>query len=203
MIEGIVPGTRARLAVLRAVLENEGTTITGLIQRTGVSPNTVVAYVDRLVTAGVLREDRIGGVQKTHIRQLYVRTDSEFARSVIALVELDRRLALSETYPHLRPIMDHLVDVLGERARFVLVYGSHARLAATSESDLDLLVVGGPGIERTRGLADVFVTLEAEHSLRTMSLEEFREKSRTPFLRSILRDHVIIAGTDAFLRALL
>ncbi|MDP7080275.1 MAG: winged helix-turn-helix transcriptional regulator [Candidatus Undinarchaeales archaeon] len=202
MIEGIVPGTRARLAVLRAVLENEGTTITGLIQRTGVSPNTVIAYVDRLVAARVLREDRIGGVRKTHIRQLYVRTDSEFARSIIALVELDRRLALFETYRYLRSIMEHLVDVLGERAMFVLVYGSHARLAATPESDLDLLVVGGPGIARTRGLADVFVTLEAEHSLRTMSPEEFREKRGTPFLQTILRDHVVIAGMDAFLKEL-
>lgn len=79
----------------------------------------------------------------------------------------------------------------------ILLYGSHAKGQATVESDIDLLVVAGPGA-RTATLAiearEVLDGFPMRIDLKVMTQEELEAESRQPygFIQSIRSSGIVL-----------
>ncbi|MBS5451528.1 MAG: nucleotidyltransferase domain-containing protein [Coriobacteriia bacterium] len=91
----------------------------------------------------------------------------------------------------------HISDVLGQLvgrygAQSAYLFGSYARGEATPDSDVDILVVGGPSFHP----ADIFSIAEDAHRafgkrIDAYELSELNEG--TPFYRSVMAERVSVA----------
>ena len=67
-----------------------------------------------------------------------------------------------------------------------IIYGSYAQNKMDSHSDIDLLVVGKHStVLLQKAIAGIQKSIRREINVVSMSLEEYQQKQKTPFLRSI------------------
>lgn len=106
--------------------------------------------------------------------------------------------------PHLRALVDPFaelrrvaIDVAGPEAAAVILFGSVARGEATSESDLDLVVIAAAGWDRRADLEDaVRVRLGNPCDVLHFTPEEFDQLARAgePVVSDIMRDGIALVG---------
>lgn len=202
MIEEITPGTKTKIRIVKTIYENPGINLTSLIRRVKASPNSVLEYVNKLSKYGIIKEIRLGGKKRIHIRSLLPNLSSEIAKLIFSIIEEEKKLRFFEKYKTLRPLIEQLYDLFGENIRFALIYGSYARFAATKESDLDILIVGKLDNVTKNRIDEIFITSEVEPSVKTDTLEKFIENKEKPLYQNILMEHVIIFGSYEFVSVL-
>ena len=199
MIEEILPKSSARMRILVNIYENPGISITELVRKSNTSPNIVMDYVNMLNKTGAVNDKRLGGRKKTHIRQIYPDTSSDTGMVVFSLVEMQRREKFLEKYPFMKPVQKQLHELLKVTHSFCLVYGSYARMAAEKSSDIDALAVGDiPRVLADR-IREIFVTLEAELSLKVETRDKFAQSRGDHLHQNVIREHVILTGEREFL----
>jgi len=199
MIEEILPKNPAKLGILEVIMSNPGINITGIIKKTSTSPNLVIKYINTLVDANVLREERKGGKKKTHIRFLYPNLD-QMGIKVFSLVEVEKRIKFLKKYPEFKPIFNQMIELFQDKnVDFALIFGSFARFVAEKDSDLDMLIINkNKNFENE--LSDILITLNREYSVKVETKNEFKEYLKKKSLhQDILKNHVLIYGENTYL----
>lgn len=119
--------------------------------------------------------------------------------------------------PELRGIIDKtvglaaqlrgLLEPFGAKVSLAFVFGSVARGAERSESDVDLMVVGSLGVkELVRGLRELEARIGRAVNIHTYTPQEFAAKVRAKhhFLTEVLqRDKLFVLGAEHELDGLL
>jgi predicted nucleotidyltransferase len=163
-----------------------------LAKRLGRTPSTIQRPLEALVNAGILKRSTAGNL-------VY------FARDPACPFLPELQSLLVKTVG-LADIRRELLRSAAQRIRVAFVYGSVARSEQTSQSDVDLFIIG----EQT--LADLTpILLQAEQRLgrpvnaTLLSPGEFRDKlaHKNHFLRSVLaQEKIFVLGTDHVLEEL-
>jgi predicted nucleotidyltransferase len=186
--------SRPLQGILSAVLleRDEPWYMSDLAKRLGRTPSTLQRPLESLVEAGILKRSTEGN-------RVYFKRDLDCP----FLPELQSLLVKTVG---MADILRELLRIVAKRIRVAFVYGSVARGEETSQSDVDLFVVG----EAT--LADLTPILQkAEKRLgrlvnaTILSVAEFRAKlaSKNHFLRSVLaREKIFVLGTEHALEEL-
>jgi len=199
-MEKIFPTSAARMGILMNIHENPGISISGLIRKSKTSPNIVLGYVNLLADAGAVKDKRLGGRKKAHIRQIYPNTSTETGLAVFSMVEMEKRHGLLKKYPFLKPLQEQLYALLKDTHSFIVVYGSYARMSAEKSSDIDVLAVGSISWTLANRIREVFVTLDTELSLKIETREKFVQRVGDHLHQNIIKEHVILTGEREFLR---
>ena len=91
---------------------------------------------------------------------------------------------VSKTIGFEQLLNDLLSKISGIKTAFI--YGSYAQHKMDSNSDIDLLVVGEHGtVHLQKAVADIQKSIHREINVVSMSLKEYQQKSKAPFLKSI------------------
>ncbi len=204
MIEEILPSSKSRIKLVETIFKIPGININGLIKKTGSSPNFVIDYVNKLVEKGVLKEKRIGGEEKSHIRLSYPNLNSDNGLIVFSFVEKKKREEFINKYEEFGPIVKQIADLYKDfDIDFILVYGSFARFSADESSDVDILIVSEELTkDKGRRFGEVFVSLGREYSIKIESIEKFIKNLDGALHQNIIEDHVILKGERKFLETL-
>lgn len=152
-----------------------------------ISRGTAQTALEYLEAKQVLRS-----VTKGRTRLFSLRV-GDHARDFCTLAEVYRRICLREEEPFLAGVLNRIVPhIEGSGA----VFGSHAEGTADEESDLDLFVAGecrGEEIERIGKIYGLPIHLTV-YPLKIFD----RDLHTDPFLQEVLRNHVLIKGTEHF-----
>ncbi len=203
MIEKIFPGTKTKLRILKTIYENPGVNITQLIKKARSSPNMTVGYVNALTEFGVVKERVVGKGRKAHVRELEANLTSGLGKLLFAAVEVEKRYEFLGRYREFRPVFAQLDDFFsGSDVRFCLIHGSFARFSATTDSDVDILIVGRLKRREKSRISEILVTLGREYSVGIESPETFIKNAYNPFHQTILKDHVIVWNELEFVKTL-
>ena len=159
----------------------------------GTQPSSLQREIDALSKAGILEQRRDG-------RRVYFKADTR------SPVYPDLRDLFAKT-AGLVPLLQHELEVFGERIQLAFLYGSIARSEEDAGSDVDLMIVG------TVGLSDLIPSLRlAERSVgrpvnpTVYSSAEFSQKARglDHFLSTVLRGaRQFVKGSENELEAIL
>jgi predicted nucleotidyltransferase len=183
ILAALFPDIRAKILAALLIHPEKHWYLTELAGHLGTKPSSLQREVEALSKAGILEQWRDG-------RRAYFKADTA------SPVFPDLRALLEKT-AGLVPILQQELNCLGERIQLAFLYGSMARSQETSESDVDLMIVG------TVGLSDLIPSLRrAEQALSrpvnpTVFLpEEFQRKVKhhDHFLSSVLQ------GPKAFVK---
>ncbi len=200
MIEDLLPGNKTKMRILKSIYESTGINLTALIRTAKASPNLVLRYVNALLTYGILKENRLQGQKKVHMRIVKPNLSREIGKAAFYFVELEKHFSTINKYKSLKPYFSQLEDLCAENNIIVLLYGSYARLAAEKESDLDLLFIGKIDKHILRAIKEIFITLEVEPSLKMETARKFINQKNKPLYQNILREHIVVCGGWQFMK---
>ena len=193
IIIALFPGIRGRILAAMLARPEKWWYLSELSAFLKTGPSSLQREISALTEAGILEERRDG-------RRVYLKPDTQ------SPVYLELKGLFDKTEGIL-PVLKQGIEPFGERIQLAFVYGSMARSAEKSESDVDLLVIG------TVGLADLVPALRvAEQTLgrpvnaTVFTVEEFGRKaqSHNHFLSTVLGDaKQFVKGSEHELEAIL
>ena len=176
ILEALFPEVRAKVLATVFGQPDREWYLTELARDLGTQPSSLQRELEALSKAGILEQRRDG-------RRVYVKTDRN------SPVFADLRGLLEKTAGVI-PVLRGELETLGESIYLAFVYGSIARSAETSVSDIDLMVVG------KAGLSDLIPALRNSERIlgrpvnpSVYSSEEFQERARSGdhFLTTVLK----------------
>jgi len=156
-----------RTAVLGALLlrPDEPQHVRQLARVTGISPGTLHRELTALASLGVLRRNEVG-------RQVFYAANRE-CPVFEELAGLLRKTA------GLVDVVRHALQPLKGRVDAAFIYGSMATGKESSQSDVDVMIVGELSFaDAVRALAPVQAELRREINPTVMKLAEFQRKQR-------------------------
>ena len=202
MIQKILPNSDTKLRILKAIYQNPEINYSKLVKESKTSPNIVLKYVNELVKNNILIEKRLGGKKKTHIR-LFKPNFLALGIDIFSFVELEEKDKFLKKYEKLAPIISQIWELLAAtKARFCLIYGSFARLAADKDSDFDLWLVGNIDSIIKHRIREIFSTFYGEYTMTIENEKQFLRKMNDSIHQNIIKDHIIIYGEKEFVKLL-
>lgn len=202
MIGEIVPGDKTRFNIIATIYKNRKINLNGLIREVRASPNRVLDYINELVKYRIIKEEKIKGKKKVHIRYLMPNFDNEIAKLIYSLIELDKQQLFFKKYKNLGRYFLQIEEELSNNNISILIYGSFSRFAADKNSDLDILILGKLEKEDVKRLKEIFITFENELSLKIEDVVAFLKNKDKPLYQNILKEHVIVNGVVNYLNVL-
>ena len=166
---------RTRGAVLAVLYGHIGESyyLRQLARITGIALGPVQRELRQLLDAGLVTRRTLG----THVLYSANQASPVFAemKSLVAKTVGVRDVLLAALQP------------LESRIILAFVYGSVARSSETEQSDVDLMIVGKVHFEEViERMADAQKTLNREINPTVYTVGEFKSKSRTNFLKTVL-----------------
>ncbi len=191
ILGALFPETRAKILSTLLLQPEKRWFLTELAQHLRTQPSSLQRELEALSKAGLLQQTKDG-------RRVYFKADTN------SPVFSDLKGLLEKTAGMI-PILREEVNAFGDRIQLAFLYGSTARSEESSESDVDLMIVGDVG------LSDLIPSLRrAERRFgrpinpTVYSSREFKTKARNHdhFLTTVLRGaKQFVKGNDDELAA--
>ncbi len=152
-----------------------------------ISHGTAQTALEYLEAKQILRSATRGRTRLFSLRR------GDHARDFCTLAEVYRRICFGEEEPFVAGVLSRVIPLIEGCGA---VFGSHAEGTADEESDLDLFVAGEC---RVGEIERVGKTYGIKIHLTVYPLEIFDRGLHTdPFLQEVLRNHILIKGTEHF-----
>jgi predicted nucleotidyltransferase len=184
----------SQVKIINEVITNPGINLRGIIEKTRLSPNFVSKYLNLLVEKGIVREIR-EEKKRVYLRKFYYNFSLGVAKSLYVLVKDEDKEKFFKEYGKLKPIFTQIISQV-KGIESLVVYGSYARLSATGESDLDILIVGS--IRNKERIREILVTFEKEVSIKIESVQDFKKRRDDAIHMQIIKEGIIIIGAENF-----
>ena len=193
MIEKILPSTKSKLKILNYIYKNPGVNLSNIIKTLSVSPNFTLKYLNDLEENEVVKKTK-SSVGKSVERKFSINFHSDFGLLLALILEKDNLLEFKEKYPF--GLLKRQLESSLPKGSFVLIYGSYARFSPEKDSDIDIIVVGDKINKKL--VKEMVVTLE-NPSIKIETKEQFLRNLSKPLYLSMLREHVILVGSENYL----
>jgi predicted nucleotidyltransferase len=192
ILVALFPETRSKVLGAMLLRPEKSWYLTELAAFLHTQPSSLQREMDVLSRAGILKQWRDG-------RRVYVKPDTN-----------------SPVFPDLKSLFDKTMGIVpalqqelksfDDRIPLAFVYGSIARSEESSESDIDLMVVGSVGLsELVPMLRRVERTMGRPLNPTVFSSKEFARKARAEdhFLSTVLQDaKLFVKGSEHELEAM-
>jgi len=178
---------KSHVKIMLEIFRNPGINLREIISRTKLSPNFVSKYINHLVERRIVREEKLEK-KRVYLRRFFLDFGRNSGRNYFRLVKEEERELFFRRYSNLRTVFRELENEVN--MGFVLVYGSYARLEASEESDIDILVVGR-GVNREK-IREIFVSLDIDVSIKVESLKDFKRRAGDALHQQIFKEGVAV-----------
>ena len=188
--------------ILRLIYENPGIRLSELIRRARVSAETAKKRLDYLLSIGIITEETIKGGKRTLLRTFYPELKAE-EKSAFILIESEKKQEFFNKNKKLIGPFKQLITNLERNVKTVLVFGSFADFSQTKDSDLDILFLNSGRISTNKLKKEIersFITFNHEISPRIDTLRNFNKNSKTDIYSTIIKNHIIIKGTEEYFK---
>lgn len=192
MIEKAMPGTRIKKEIIKEIYKTPGINVSSLIKKVKASPNSVIDYINRLESFGIIKKT-LNENKKLVVRNLELNLNSELCILILSILEIEKKLRLINKYPKLNIIFEQLSKAANNS--FILVYGSYARFSADKDSDIDIIAVGN-NLDKNK-FREVLITYP-ESSLKIETVKTFLLNLKKPLYQNMLKEYVVICNPFEF-----
>jgi len=195
----ILPIGTSKLKVLSLIYSEPGIKLTDLIKRASISVGTAKKTLNDLIKSKVVEEETIKSGKRILLRKFYPNLKTEEGKAVFTSIELERKQKFLKEHPRLTGPINHLLREV--EVEMLLVFGSFAMGSETRDSDLDLLFLANMDKKNkiSKACELAFITFDHDVSPRIESLRDFKNNITDSLHKSIIRDHVILYGSEKFI----
>ena len=183
IIDALFPEIRGKILAATLTRPEKSWYLSELSSFLHTQPSSLQREIDALSKAGILEQWRDG-------RRVYLKPD------VLSPAFSDLKNLFDKT-AGLVPVLQHVLEELGDGIQVAFLYGSMARSEESSESDVDLMLIGTVGLsEIVPALRRAEVILGRPVNPTVYSIEEFERKAR-------VHDHFlgrVLSGSKQFVK---
>lgn len=172
-------GDNLELEIINVLLRS-GNHIRGIAKNLGESHSTVLRKLNNLKKENVV-DSKIEGKNKKFFLK-----NNIISKNYIKKAELQKLSTLLRKYPELSVLFEEILRRTDEK--LIVLFGSYAKGLAKKDSDVDLYI-------ETKD-RKVKKAIEDIHSKISVKIGTFDTKS--PLIKEIIKDHVIIRGIEVF-----
>jgi uncharacterized protein len=124
--------------------------------------------------------------------------DEQIISNFISLVENAKTIAFYKAHPLIKEIVGKSLPFINGPA---VIFGSYAKGTQVERSDLDIFVAGNTDAVKINKIANVY---NIDIQVQNYPLSEFKKTllKNDPLIEEIIKNHVIIQGTNEFVSAL-
>lgn len=192
ILDALFPGVRGSVLAATFLEPEKEWYLSQLASSLEMQPSSLQREVEALSRAGILKQRKDG-------RRVYLSPDTQSP----VFSELK---GLFDKTSGVGPVLEKALHGLEARIRIAFLYGSMARSVESSESDVDLLVVGEAGLsELVPHLRRAERRLARPVNATVFSVREFRRKARSHdhFLSGVLQgEKIFVKGNELELEAI-
>ncbi len=175
--------------VMKAFLGNYSLEVygRGLVKKVKISQKNIALTLEELEKAGILSSKTRGNA-----RHYSLNKNNPLIRKYIILAEIENSLEFLKKHPKISQILSKI-----DSNQIICIFGSYSKGIETNDSDLDLLIVGQFDETRIKSIGEDY---NLKISIKKCSETEFISslKAKSPLLKEILENHVIISGYEEF-----
>ena len=172
-------GDNLELEIINVLLRS-GNHIRGIAKNLGESHSTVLRKLNNLKKENVV-DSKVEGKNKKFFLK-----NNIISKNYIKKAELQKLSTLLRKYPELSVLFEEILRRTDEK--LIVLFGSYAKGLAKKDSDVDLYI-------ETKD-RKVKKAIEDIHSKISVKIGTFDTKS--PLIKEIIKDHVIIRGIEVF-----
>lgn len=167
------------LEIINVLLKSESH-VRGIAKKLGESHSTVLRKLNSLKKENVI-DSKTEGKNK-----IFFLKNNLLSKNYIQKAELHKLTKLLEKYPELGIIFEEIFKKTDET--LIILFGSYAKELAKADSDIDIYIE-----TKNRNVKKV---IEDIHSKINVKIGTF--DPRSPLIREIIKDHIIIRGIEVF-----
>jgi predicted nucleotidyltransferase len=172
-------GDSLELEIINLLLRSESH-VRGVAKKLGESHSTVLRRLNSLKKENVV-DSNVEGKNK-----IFFLKDNIITKNYIKKAELQKLSNLLRKYPELGILFEDILKKTDDK--LIVLFGSYAKGLAKKDSDIDIYV-------ETKNRS-VKKAIEDIHSKISVKIGAFDTKS--PLIKEIIKDHVIIRGIEVF-----
>ena len=154
--------------------------VRGIAKKLNESHSTILRRLNNLKKEGVIDSRKEGKNKIFYLKKNLV------SRTYILQAELHKLTKLVRHNPELGIMFEELLKKTDER--LIVLFGSYAKGRAKKDSDIDVYI-------ETKS-RNVKKTVEEIHSKISVKIGAF--DTRSPLIKEIIKDHIIIRGIEVF-----
>lgn len=176
----------------------KGFTINGIAKELQQFYSFVNRVVNRLAKEEVITIKKIG---RAH--QCSLNLDSEKARALIVLAELEKKDALYNLNKKIKLILEDFISSakgFKNNVLAIVLFGSYAKGTATEKSDIDLLMVVKKRFPIEKITREVYAKYGIEINPMLLTEKEFKEQKSKEIIKEIIKNHYILSGAENFIK---
>ena len=190
-----IPETKYKL--LNIIYIDGKIKVSDLLKKAHASQKAAYAYLNDLITAGIITEERTG--KKPLLRHFKPNLATEAGKLIFALLEEHRTIDFLLKHKKLMGSFLQFRREVGLLADTALVFGSFARDSETKDSDIDIAIVG-EHIEKKKiehCIERCFVTSNNRPSVRLFKTSEFinNAKENDDFVLQVINSHIVLVNS--------
>ena len=173
------------LEIIAELLRSENY-VRGIAKKLRGSHSTILRRLNKL------RKENVLDYKKEGKNKVFSLKDTLIAKSYILQAELHKLKKIVVEQPELSILFEEIVNKIASLkrrdAKMIILFGSYAKGIAKLDSDIDLYVE-----TKDRNLKKI---IEGVHSKIRVKIGTF--DIRTPLIRAIIKNHIIIRGIEEF-----
>lgn len=162
------------------LLRKEENHVRGIAKKLNESHSTILRKLENLKKENVVDSKREGRNKRFYLRENIV------SRSYILQAELHKLAQVVRRHPELSVIFEEILKKTN--GELIVLFGSYAKGLKKKESDIDIYI-------ETKN-RNVKRLVEDIHSKINVKIGNF--DTRSPLIKEIIKDHIIIRGIEAF-----
>ncbi len=174
----------------------KGFTINGIAKELKQFYSFVNRVVGRMAEEGIIHISKIG---KAH--QCSLNLNSEKARALIVLAELEKQYGLYNLNKRLKLILEDFISSVKElknKVFAIVLFGSYAKGTAAEKSDIDLLILVKKKFPVEKITREIYAKYGVEISPMLLTEKEFKEQKNKEIIKEIIKNHYVLSGAENF-----
>ncbi len=156
--------------------------INGLAKQLKISPRTANVYLELYHSTGLLEKEKLANAVFFRLRDNVLSRQTKVFFSVAKIFE------------------SGFIEIAAKEMRFntIALFGSYAKGTNDSNSDIDLLIISDVRKLPQKAYDALKKTFSAEINAIAMPLPQWRQKLKEEncFAKSVLKNHIILAGSE-------
>lgn len=168
-----------KLEIIQLLIK-ENSHVRDIAKKLNESHSTISRRLSELV------KDNILDYKKQGKNKVFFLKDNITTKSHIIKAELHKKIKLLKKYPELSIIFQEILNKTDKK--LIILFGSYAKFKAKKDSDVDIYIE-----TKNRNIKKLVQSINSKISVKIGSFDK-----KSPLIREIIKDHVIIRGLESF-----